>query len=296
MKRLSIIKGSGLLAVLCLVSACASKPSTKAPAGRLLIGGQSIDALIPAAERNRIDTTFQPGYRGSILIAQAMGAEIAWRQRLAVDASNVYMARPGDRRTKLAGWLVVRRDGAAEVLFIAEHDHRADVVAVARSTGPTSKPSLHTLASPRALDNGEKALWKARKLAFTAKIAPCSSRYHPVVIPVVAAGKKQLYVYLLPLAPAGTMMLGGYYRIKINADGTKILDTHRYTRSCLRMHGNPKAVGIAVTENESPTPTPPQVYANLRYGLPIYVTTSKNDRQWEIQKGRITPLKKPVNP
>lgn len=296
MKRLSIIKGSGLVAILCLVAACASKPAANAPASRLLIGGQSIDALIPAAERNRIDTAIQPGYRGSILIAQAMGTEIAWRQRLAVDASDVYMAQAEDRRAKLAGWLVVRTKGTPEVLFISEHGHKPSIVAVARSTGRKSKPRLQTLASPRALDGSEMAMWKARKLAFTAKITPCSSRYHPVVIPVVAAGKKQLYVYLLPLAPAGTMMLGGYYRIKINAAGTKILDTHGYTRACLKMHGNPKAVGIAVTENESPTPTAPQVYANLRYGLPVYVTTSKNNRQWAIRKGKIAPLKKPVNP
>lgn len=293
MKRLKTINVVWLVVALCLAGGCASKP----PANReesLLIGGQTINQLIPAAERDRIDRTVQHGYRGTLLIAQAMGAEIARRQQLAVSASNVYIAQPQARRAHLAGWLVTRKNGKLEVLFIAKDaTGRPQVVAIAQPTDQ-AKPRLDTLQSPRALTDAEAALWQARGLAFTAKITPCTKSYQPVIIPVEAAGKKQIFVYLLPLAPAGTMMLGGYYRIRINADGSQILDTHGYTRSCLKMQRNPKAVGIAVTENESPTPTAPQVYANLRYGLPIYVTTSKNKTQWEIEQGHIKPLKKPV--
>lgn len=294
MKRLTTINVFWLVAALCLAAGCASKPQAGGEKS-LLIGGQSINALISAAERKRIDNSFEPGYRGNLLIAQAMGAEIAHRQRLAVSASDVYMAQPEAQRTQLAGWLVTRKSGKLEVLFIAQGANKSPrVVATAQATTDQVKPRLDTLHSPRPLTGEETALWQARRLAFTAKISPCTKSYHPVVIPVEAAGNKQIFVYLLPLAPAGTMMLGGYYRIKINARGTRILDTHGYTRSCLKMHRNPKAVGIAVTENESPTPTAPQVYANLRYGLPVYVTTSKNNLQWEINQGHISTLKKPV--
>lgn len=294
MKRLTIINALWLVTALSLTAGCASKPQTGGE-GSLLIGGQSIKALIPASERERIDGAFQPGYRGNLLIAEAMGAEIAQRQRLAVNASHVYMAQSEAQRVQLAGWLVTRKSGEIAVLFIAKDDDKAPrVVAVAHATMDQAKPRLDTLRSPRPLSDEETALWQARGLAFSAKISPCTRSYHPVVIPVVAAGKKQIFVYLLPLAPAGTMMLGGYYRIKTNARGTQILDTHGYTRACLKMHRKPKAVGIAVTENESPTPTAPQVYANLRYGLPVYVTTSKNDLQWEIKQGRISSLKNPV--
>lgn len=294
MKRLKTINVVWLVVALCLAGGCASKP----PASReesLLIGGQTINQLIPAADRKRIDNSFQPGYRGNLLIAQAMGAEIAHRQRLAVSASDVYIAQPQARRAHLAGWLVTRKNGKLEVLFIAKGTKKTPrVVATAQATTDQAKPRLDTLQSPRALTDAETALWQARALAFTARITPCTKNYQPVIIPVEAGGKKQIFVYLLPLAPAGTMMLGGYYRIRINADGSQILDTHGYTRSCLKMQRNPKAVGIAVTENESPTPTAPQVYANLRYGLPVYVTTSKNNMQWEIKQGHITALKKPV--
>ncbi|MGA7965987.1 MAG: hypothetical protein WCB49_08895 [Gammaproteobacteria bacterium] len=286
MKRFSTIGGFLLGATACLIAGCASKPPAATQA-KLLIGGQSLDALIPAAERSRIAGAFQAPYRGNILIAQAMGTIIEQRQQLAVRASNAYMTQPKAQLSRVSGWLITRKNGTPEVLFIDAHSKTLRVVAIAKDVG-NSTPHLETLDPPRALTGKETSLWTARALAFTAKITPCSHSYQPVVIPVEAAGKKQIFVFLLPLAPAKTMMLGGYYRVKINADGTRILDTHTYTRSCLKMHRNPKAVGIAVTENESPTPTAPQVYASLRYDLPVYVTTTRNHRQWKIEQGHIS--------
>lgn len=296
MKRPTTFWTCMLAAALCLTAGCASRQPSGNNSTKLVIGGQTMDALVPAAERARINRTFPPGYRGSVLIAEAMGGQIAHRQHLAVAASDAYMNWPQKPDAHLVGWLVTRKGGHYRVLFIAGgQDQPPRVVAIARDAGHAT-PRLERLGSPRALTAGETALWNARRLAFTAKITPCSQSYHPVVIPVDAAGRKQLYVYLLPLAPADTMMLGGYYLIKTDVGGTRIQDTHGFTRSCLEMKRNPRAVGIAVTEHESPVPTAPQVYANLRYGLPVYVSTSKNDRQWEIKKGRISPLKGQPSP
>lgn len=292
MKRFPTIGGFFLVATACLVAGCASKPPPATQA-KLLIGGQSLNALIPAAERKRIDRTFPAGERGNILIAQAMGAVIQQRQQLAVRASNAYMSQPKSQRSSVSGWLVTRPNVVPEVLFVDAHGKTPRIVAVAKGTG-NSRLQLDTPHPPRALTPEENALWRARTLAFTAKISACSRNYQPVVLPVDAAGKKRIFVFLLPLAPADTMMLGGYYRIKIDATGTRILDTHGYTRSCLKIHRNAKAVGIAVTENESPTPTAPQVYANLRYGLPVYVTTARNHRQWKIEQGKISLAKPPT--
>jgi hypothetical protein len=287
MKRSSVISGFFVIAMAGLVAGCASKPPAAATA--LVIGGQTLDSLIPAAERTRIERTFPAAYRGNILIAEGMGKTIYRRQQLAVRAGNAYRAQPKTRHSKLAGWLVIRNNGALEVLFIAKRNKRPHLVATASGTAP----EIETVDPPRRLTTQEAALWRARALAFTARIGRCSHSYLPVAFPVKAAGEKRIFVYLLPLAPANTMMLGGYYRIRISADGTRILDTHSYTRSCLKMKRNPKAMGIAVTENESPTPTAPQVYANLRYGLPVYVSTTQNHRQWKIEQGRISPLETP---
>ena len=224
----------------------------------------------------------------------AMGRLLDDHQQIAVRATNAYLAKVGKHRPHLDGWLVVRKNGAEEVLFITRRDTTTPYIAAIASHVRKEGARIKILKRPRTLDAGETALWKARTLAFQAKMKPCSKQYQPVVLPVTAAGVKEIFVYLLPLAPAGKIVLGGYYRVRINAQGTRILDTHAYTHACLEVERRPKAIGAGVTELESPTPTAPQVYANLRFNLPIYVKTTGNDLRWKIEQGRITLLSKPA--
>lgn len=275
------------LAAAALAGGCASQPASTG--NRLLIDGQPLEALLPASRREAIQKRIPAGYRGSVIISEAMGRVIEAHQRIAVDASNAYLKKAGKDHPKLAGWLVVRHGGGLKVLFISEPNGRPRVVATARDVH-SGAADIRELSSPRALDEQESALWRARGMAFKADIRACSPHYLPVVIPVVATGTRQIYVYLLPLGKADEIMLGGYYRIKINAAATRIVDTHGFTRACLKVRRNPKAIGAAVTETESPTPTAPQVYANLRYGLDLYVNTVGNHLRWKIADGKITVL------
>lgn len=277
------------LAVL-LASGCASQPTSS---GRqLLIDGQTLSSLLPAQQRRHIKNTIPQRYQGDALIAQAMGQLLDEHQQIAVDATNAYLAQTGKQRPHLAGWLVVRKQGKEEVLFITKHDTTPYVAAIASNVGKDGA-RIKVLETPRKLDAGETALWKARSLAFQAKMNYCSKRYHPIVLPVTAAGVDEIFVYLLPLASADKIVLGGYYRVRINAQGTRILNTHAYTHACLEVERRPKAIGAGVTELESPTPTAPQVYASLRYNLPVYVTTTGNHLRWKIEQGHINLLDKP---
>ena len=275
---------------LLLASGCASQPTS---AGKqLLIDGQALSSLLPAQQRRQIKNTIPERYQGDALIAQAMGQLLDDHQQIAVDATNAYLAQTGEKRPHLAGWLVVRRHGAEEVLFITRHDSTPYVAAIA-SNVRKNNARIKVLGKPRMLDAEEMALWKARTLAFQAKMQSCSKQYHPVVLPVTAAGVNEIYVYLLPLAPADKIVLGGYYRVRINAQGTRILNTHAYTHACLEIGRRPQAIGAGVTEMESPTPTAPQVYASLRYNLPVYVTTTGNHLRWKIDQGHISLLSRP---
>lgn len=288
MKALPASLATLTLAAVVLSAGCASRaPQTK---NALLIDGQTLNSLLPAGERQAIDKRIPASYRGSVLIAQAIGRILATHQKVAVEASDAYLAQADKNGPKLAGWLVTRHAAGLEVLFIATDNGQPRIVATARDVKAHSA-NVTQLESPRPLDAEQAAMWRARGLAFQADMQACSRHYHPVVFPVSAAGSKQIYVYLLPLAPAGEIMLGGYYRIKINAEATRIVDSHGFTRRCLQVRRNPKAIGAGVTEDESLTPTPPQVYANLRYGLPIYVKTTKNHLKWKIADGRISLIK-----
>lgn len=275
---------------LLLAAGCASQTATSGK--QLLIDGQTLASLLPASQRHQIKNSIPERYRGDVLIAQAMGHLLDAHQKKAVEATNAYLAKVGRHRPHLNGWLVVRENGVEKVLFITKHNTTPYVAAIASKVhkGGARIKVLHT---PRKLDSEESALWQARELAFQAKMKPCSKQYHPVVLPVTAAGVNEIYVYLLPLASTDKIVLGGYYRVRINARGTRILDTHAYTHACLEVERRPQAIGAGVTELESPTPTAPQVYANLRYKLPIYVSTNQNRLRWKIEQGRISLLKKP---
>jgi hypothetical protein len=292
MKAASTVSIAVVLGIALAVTPGCATQST--PSGKqLLIDGRTLASLLPDSQRQQIRNTIPGDYQGDALIAQAMGQLLDEHQRIAVAASNAYLARLGDRRPQLAGWLVVRERGAQEVLFITRINGTPYVAAIARDVKKDAA-SITILDTPRALDSGETALWRARSLAFRAKMKACSKQYSPVVIPVTAAGMNEIYVYLLPLAPAGKIVLGGYYRVRINAQGTRILDTHAFTHACLEMERRPGAVGAGVTEMQSPTPTAPQVYANLRYNLPVFVTTTANRLRWKIAQGRISLLSKPA--
>ena len=275
---------------LSLASGCASQPASSG--NRLLIDGQALPSLLTAAQRRQIKNTIPERYQGDALVAQAVGRLLDNHQQIAVRATDAFLAKVGKHRPHLDGWLVVRKSGAEKVLFITRHNATPYIAAIASNVGKDGT-RIEILKRPRTLDAGETALWKARTLAFQAKMKPCSKQYQPVVLPVTAAGVREILVYLLPLAPAGKIVLGGYYRVRINAQGTRILDTHAYTHACLEVERRPKAIGAGVTELESPTPTAPQVYANLRYNLPVYVTTTGNHLRWKIERGRITLLSKP---
>jgi len=278
------------LAVL-LASGCASQPVSS---GRqLLIDGQTLSSLLPAQQRRQIKNTIPERYQGAALIAQVMGQLLDDHQQIAVDATRAYLAKTGKQRPHLAGWLVVRRQSKEEVLFITKHNTTPYVAAIASNVRKDGA-RIKILKTARMLDPEETALWKARALAFQAKMQSCSKRYHPVVLPVTAAGVDEIFVYLLPLASTDKIVLGGYYRVRINAQGTRILNTHAYTHTCLEVERRPKAIGAGVTEVESPAPTAPQVYASLRYNLPVYVTTTGNHLRWKVEQGRIILLSKPA--
>ncbi len=292
MKAVSTVSIAVILGIaLVATSGCATRSASSGK--QLLIDGQTLASLLPESQRRHIRNSIPKRYRGDALVAQALGRLLDEHQQAAVDASNAYLAKLDGRNPHLDGWLVVRENGTQKVLFITRHNGTPYVAATARDMRKDGA-RIEVMKTPRTLNPGETALWKARTLAFQAKMKACSKQYNPVVVPVTAAGVNEIFVYLLPLAPSNRIMLGGYYRVRINAQGTRILDTHAFTHACLEMRNRPGAVGASVTEVQSPTPTAPQVYANLRYKLPVFVTTTGNNLRWKIEQGRISLLSKPA--
>ncbi len=276
-----------------LLGACAgTPPAPSASEAPLLISGSGPEAILSAQEIARINSKTPPAFRDAILRAEAFGRVIYTHDRLANEAGN--LVAPDGRssfREPPAGWITERTPAGLTVNFLVNQQNTLAVAAVVTRTH--GKLRVHTFTPPRNLSPQETILWQARQLAYTAKFKACSKRYNPVVIPARISGVDLIYVYLLPAsANPATIYLGGYQRIAIGPDGTQILEEHAFTHSCITLHRNAQSVAAQVTEFVSSSPTSAQVYASLRYDLPVYVETSSNGLRWKVENGVITLVKK----
>lgn len=282
----------GLLAA--LAAGCAGPRASTTSLGTASGAPLKIDDLRPAAilsqkELSRISKKIPAEFRGDVIAAESLGRIVYAHERLAATAAA--LVAPGGHASFAsapAGWVTERTHDGLRVAFVVKSDDSLRVAAEVTQKNGESKPQVRRFQEPRALTPTESLLWHARQLAFTAPIKPCSSQYNPVVVPLEARGKNLFYVFLLPVAAdANVMFFGGYYRITISSDATRILDTHAFTHSCIQLRRNPKAVAAGLTEVISDSPTTPQVYASLAYEIPVEVATSDNGILWKIKDGAI---------
>lgn len=259
------------------------------PRAALLIDGLSPPRILTPREIKRITRTTPADLRGDVIAAEALGSVVYAHNRLAALAGG--LVAPGGRARfgeAPVGWITERKDGRLEVDFLVKAGGTLRIAAEVSRPSRGGKPEVHQFRHPRALKSEEKRLWRARELAFSAKIKFCSPRYNPVVIPLEAGGKKYFYVYLLPAgADPDSLFFGGYYRITVDADAARVLETHAFTRNCIKLRRNPKATAVAITEVNSSTPTTAQVYANLAYGLPLRIATTANGVLWLVRDGQV---------
>lgn len=287
-----IARACTLSALAALLSACAgtSAPSEGGPP--LLISGRSPQVILSAREISRIYENMPAKFHDAIVRAEAFGRTVYAHDRLADEAGS--LVAPGGHPAfgePPAGWLTERTSAGPTVNFLVNRQNTLAVAAaVTRAHGQLQ---MRQFTPPRNLSPQEMILWQARQLAYTAKFKACSQHYDPVVIPARVGGVDLIYVYLLPAsADPTTIYLGGYQRITIGPDGDQILEEHAFTHSCVTLHRNAKTEGVRVTELVSDSPTSVQVYASLRYGLPVYVETASNGLDWKVEDGRITLVKK----
>ncbi|MGH8224980.1 MAG: hypothetical protein ACRER1_02340 [Gammaproteobacteria bacterium] len=287
-----IARACAFTALAVLLGACANTSTPATNEAPLLISGHNPQAILSAPEMTRIADKTPPAFRDAVLRAEAFGRTIYTHDRLATEAGN--LVAPGGHssfREPLAGWLTENTSAGLTVNFLVKHQ---DTLAIAAEiTRVQGKLQLRQPSPPRNLTSQEMILWQARQRAYTAKFKACAKRYNPVVIPARLSGVDLIYVYLLPAsADPNTVYLGGYQRIAIGPDGSQILEEHAFTHGCITLQRNAQTTGVRVTELVSDSPTSAQVYASLRYDLPVYVETSSNGLHWKVEDGMITLVKK----
>lgn len=274
---------------LALLGGCAGTP-TPSRTVPLLIDGQTPRAILGEREMDRIGKQIPDSYRQNVEQAEAFGRTIHAYQKLARDAGK--LVAPDGRSPfsyPAAGWVTEHTPKGLRLSFIVKEKDKIGIAAqVTRSRKGLNR---HHLSPPGALSSDQLALWEARNTAYEGHFKPCSRHYTPTVMSVSVAGTPFIYVFLLPVSTdRNTLYLGGYHRVTVSPDGRTDLENHAFTHGCITLHRRNKDAVARVTETVSNSPTAPQVYASLRYHLPIRVKTQGNGLDWRVKNGRITLL------
>jgi len=125
----------------------------------------------------------------------------------------------------------------------------------------------------------------ARTLAMDSGFEPCSDKYNSVVLPDNNVPNNWI-VYLLPgTTKKNIVPIGGTYRIA--TDGKTVISRRGFTRTCIALQNDARAVGLMITHLLDPTPTEAHVFWGLWSGKSLYVATPPHGTMWEVASGKI---------
>ncbi|HEU4670095.1 MAG TPA: hypothetical protein VFR91_05285 [Dyella sp.] len=214
---------------------------------------------------------------------EVVGRAIYLNDRAASVATDAALKLEAFRHEKrVRGWITRARGGTVTVTFVDDTPaalYRATVSDAGELVG-----KVEAYATPQPLTAFEAGAAAARKAALGVKIQPCSDRYNTVVLPLGSAPEGKWLVYLLPgTTRQGVVPIGGTYRIDV--DHGAAVAQRGFTRSCIVLQDDPRAVGLMITHLLDPTPTEVHVFWSLWAHKDLYVAT--DGATWAIHDGHI---------
>lgn len=295
MKQALFVRAAACMAIAggVLLSGCVSTSGQGGSQAPLLIAGETPRAILGSKEIARLDKNIPDNYRKDVRRAEAFGRMIHAYDRLARKAGE--LVAPGGNAPfsfPAAGWVTQRTQKGLRLSFVVKEQKQIGIAAEVTRMQSGGELETNRFSPPRSLSTRQLALWKARKTAYSSRFKPCARHYTPVIMIARISGQPFIYAFLLPAsADSSTLYLGGYHRVVVSPDGNVTLENHAFTHGCITLHRREKDAVARVTEVINNSPTAPQVYASLRYDLPIRVKTLGNGLTWRIENGRITLVK-----
>ncbi len=215
--------------------------------------------------------------------AEAVGATMYRHDRaaaMATDAALAIRAFKKDRRVK--GWITEEQGSHILVTFLDQTPAALYRIKVSDSGVDGGVVPLELPTPLSAFESGAAA---ARTLAIGSGFEPCSDKYNSVVLPDRNA-TGHWTVYMLPgTTKKNVVPIGGTYRI--DTDGKTVLSRRGFTRTCIALQNDARAVALMITHLLDPTPTEAHVFWNLWSGKSLYVSTPPHGSMWEIQNGKV---------
>jgi hypothetical protein len=221
--------------------------------------------------------------------AELVGASLYQHDRAAAVATDALAKVRGFKRNRsLEGWITEVHGDSIAVTFIGRDKgeslaafYRVRVDASGRVEG---KPAA--LKSPEPLTEFESAAAQARSLAVRSPFQACSEKYNSVVLPS-GSSPDEWVVYLLPgTTNRNIVPIGGSYRVDVNIRaGTAMV--HPYTKTCIQLQNDPRAVGLMITHLLHSVPTDVHVFWSIWAKKPLYVATPPHGTVWSIDGQKI---------
>jgi hypothetical protein len=213
----------------------------------------------------------------------------------ASDAAEQFASGRGDPPVR--GWIVDRDNGAATVTFFTEQGDEAFPVYRVHLRAATAAPVVERAATTELPTSEQRSMWRARKTALSANVTRCSRAYNTVVLRGDAMKLPGWLVYLIPAtAEPGRVLVGGYYRVHVSAQGDKLLSVTPFSKSCLAIPApeappGAQAVGAYFNHLLSDAPTETHVFLSKLHRKPMYVATRRG--VWNVDGDTITFLGTP---
>jgi hypothetical protein len=216
--------------------------------------------------------------------AETTGLAIYRHDRAAAVATDAALElRRFKRDKRVKGWITQEQQDRIVVTFIDETPaalYRVDV-----SNDGVAGP-VTTIETPASLTPYESGAAAARAAALASKFQPCSDKYNSVVLPSAGGSENSWVVYLLPATTKNDVVpIGGTYRIAV--DGANVVSQRGFTRSCIALQTDPRAVGLMITHLLDPIPTEAHVFWSLWAKKPIYVATPPHGSLWVVDGDKI---------
>lgn len=218
---------------------------------------------------------------------EALGRTLYDRQRMteiALDFVGEYYDPEADG---IAAWVI--EDSGPEVVmsFLSFPDGQPQIVVNARFSG-LLLPEL--VPGPAPLGARQRAQLQARVTVRPLVDTPCAERYDSLSLR--HPHSDDLLVYAMPVAAdPDEVLLGGYYRFRLNPEGTDVRENDALATACTRasvqsLRATTLESGVAVRNLLDDTPHEIHIYLSLRYKVPLHVIT-RDLRLWEVRDGKM---------
>lgn len=200
---------------------------------------------------------------------------------VATDAALKIRQFKKDKRVK--GWITEEQGGQINVTFIDQTPSALYRISV---SGNGAAGPVTVLEEPAPLSAYESGAAAARTAALGSKFQPCSDSYNSVVLPSAGSTENSWVVYLLPgTTKHNVVPIGGTYRVEVS--GSAVVSQRGFTRTCIALQTDPKAVGLMITHLLDPTPTEAHVFWSIWAKKPMYVATPPNGTVWAVDGNTI---------